>query len=306
MNEARRQARAAAERRRTLTAGSGQKLGGSAVRRGEDIRKVIADAATRRITVTKGCASGTERSKDLVDETSRNGFRTKAEEENANEEAIMQAYIEMIQEEEREKYGKDYVQVSNSNPAGSQGVTTSTFKPDQGSSSTPEGDGGRHISNTFNGGLGASSTFGPGRVPSLQTTARPVVPQDTKLQRSEEAYLKSSPDTWSCDICTLVNPVAYLSCDACGIERPANISFSSDPDPEARPVQMRADQTRPARYSGASTSSLSKHNRTLKAYSAFAAAESKKPLGWVCQRCGNFMENEWWTCAGCGTMKQSS
>src|SRR5438094_562187 len=54
-DEARRIARAAAEKRRTLGAGSGQRLGGAPVRVGQDIRKVIADAAERRTRVTKGC-----------------------------------------------------------------------------------------------------------------------------------------------------------------------------------------------------------------------------------------------------------
>lgn len=54
IDEARRVARAAAERRRTLAAGSGQRLGGAPVLRGTDMRRVIADAAQRRIDVTKG------------------------------------------------------------------------------------------------------------------------------------------------------------------------------------------------------------------------------------------------------------
>ena len=125
MHEARRRARAAAEQRRVLGAGSGQKLGGTGIRRGEDVRKVIADAAQRRLNVTRGCADDTERKTEIMEEVSRNGFRTKAEEDDANEQAIMQAYIELIQEEEREKYGQDYVQPSSDNPAGSQGTVKS-------------------------------------------------------------------------------------------------------------------------------------------------------------------------------------
>lgn len=82
------------------------------------MRKVIADAAQRRIDVTKGCASGTDRGAELAEEASRNGFRTKAEEDDANEQAIMQAYIELIQQEEREKYGPSYTPPSQENPAG--------------------------------------------------------------------------------------------------------------------------------------------------------------------------------------------
>lgn len=118
IDEARRLARAAAEQRRTLSAGSGRKLGGAPVLRGTDMRRVIADAAQRRIDVTKGCASGTDQGTELAEEASRNGFRTKAEEDDANEQAITQAYIELIQQEEREKYGPSYIPPSQENPAG--------------------------------------------------------------------------------------------------------------------------------------------------------------------------------------------
>lgn len=117
-HEARRLARAAAEKRRTLTAGSGQRLGGAPVMRGTDIRKTIADAAQKRIDVTKGCASGTDRGRNIAKDVSNNGFRTKAEEDDANEEAIIQAFIDLIREEEKEQLGNAYIPPSSTNPAG--------------------------------------------------------------------------------------------------------------------------------------------------------------------------------------------
>ena len=273
MHEARRRARAAAEKRQALNAGSGQKLGGAPVRRGADIRKVIADAATRRITVTKGCASGTDRSRGLVEETTKNGFRTKAEEENANEEAIMQAYIEMIQQEEREKYGEGYVPPSRSNPAGSQGRAISL--------DTDSEDGGERP---------------------------PLVPVDTKPERQKDSVpsipVKTTPtslDTWSCKICTLVNPINYLCCDACGTERLSSSFTTAEPPPSPKPSRTALPHKIPT-----SRNTTNKSSKSISTLSALSAAESKKPLGWVCHRCGNFMENEWWTCAGCGSMKQSS
>ncbi|MCJ1396961.1 hypothetical protein MMC11_000153 [Xylographa trunciseda] len=267
MHEARRRARAAAEKRQTLNAGSGQKLGGRSVRRGEDIRKVIADAATRRSTVERGCASGTERGQGLVEETTRNGFRTKAEEDDANEDAIMQAYIEMIQEEEREKYGKDYVQPSNSNPAGNLGVPVLTgFKPNP-----------------------------PTPVPTL---TKPPIPTNTNPPKVANTIPDIASDGWSCDVCTLYNPSNYLLCDACGTERPAS-TFSSFNPPTPLPSTRK----------GPPQSTLPPKNppsKSIKSLSSLSVTNSKKPLGWVCHRCGNFMESEWWTCAGCGTMKQSS
>ncbi|KAI1171789.1 WLM-domain-containing protein [Nemania sp. FL0916] len=112
MDEARRLARAAAERRRTLGSGSGQRLGGAAARPGQDIRKVIGDAADRRIRTLQGCANDNQTQDEIIeiaDTATRNGFRTKAEEEAANDAAIAQALWEMIQEEEMVKTGNAYV-----------------------------------------------------------------------------------------------------------------------------------------------------------------------------------------------------
>ena len=277
MHEARRRAREAAEKRKTLTAGSGQRLGGAPVRRGADIRKVIADAATRRITVTKGCASNTERSRGLVEESTKNGFRTKADEENANEEAIMQAYIEMIQEDEREKYGKDYVPPSKSNPGGSQGMAI-TIESESESEDKPQ---------PAKPGPEASSS-----------KPMPVGPKD-----SEEPHPpKSNPqEHWPCEVCTLSNPPTFLCCDACGTQRPLSSLTSSPSTKPSYSSRGLASHTR-----APAGDVPSKSSKSIKALSSLSAVESKKPLGWVCHRCGNFMENEWWTCAGCGTMKQSS
>ena len=282
MHEARRRARAAAEKRRTLAVGSGQKLGGAPVARGRDMRRVIADAVAKRntVTVTKGCASGTERGRGIVEETTRNGFRTKAEEEDANEEAIMQAYIEMIQEEEREIYGDSYVQPSHANPAGSQGKTTSS----------------KSLQN-------APTTF--------QSTDTKLNPQednslidltDQDPPSNDSSPTQTSPsNSWTCEICTLSNPQTYLCCDACGTERlPSSYPQSQDQTYQSPQASARSPH-------GASNPSLRPQpSKSIKSLSSLDASTSKKPLGWLCHRCGTFMENEWWTCAGCGTMKLTS
>lgn len=275
MHEARRRARAAAEKRKALTAGSGQKLGGAPVRRGEDIRQIIADAATRRSTVTKGCASGTERSRGIVEETTKNGFRTKAEEDDANEEAIMQAYIELIQEEEREKYGDGYVPPSSSNPAGSQGKAM-----------LPE---------------------------PLSTTA--AIPKGSQVRMEKESPLidltdnagpapshpppaLASSTSWSCQVCTLSNPPTYLCCDACGTEC-TSTSFLGAPTSSA--------SQNPRRSHGPPLANSNRQpKRAINSLSSLTATERQKPLGWLCHSCGTFMESEWWTCASCGTMKLTS
>ncbi|KAL2868684.1 metalloendopeptidase WSS1 [Aspergillus lucknowensis] len=269
IDEARRQARAAAERRQLLKAGSGQRVGGTAAPPGSDMRRIIADAAQRRIEVTQGCASGASNSSELAEEASRNGFRTKAEEDDANEQAIMQAYIELIEEEEREKYGPSYIPPSHDNPAGPR----TTLPPPVPERTRPS-------------------------VPSPQQDAVDLTIDDS-----------SFADSWACPTCTLVNPSNFLCCDACAAERP-------------RPVNSRPISVPPPTTSSSTTGSQIKNKRPINrtvGHKSFknrrSAVESlvsleknaqKRPLGWLCQSCGAFMETEWWTCSCCGRMKHMS
>ena len=285
MHEARRLARVNAEKRRILTAGSGRKLGGAPVRRGVDIRNVIADAAARRATITEGCASGVnaEREREIDNETNKKGFRTKADEDDANEEAIMIAYIDLVQEGEKNKYGEAYIPPSKEHPAGSQGSFNIKSEPGTRSNRTPPVPVSTkpppHTINTA--GLGYSqSTLPPDpQPPSTKQSAR-------------------SSDCWTCEICTLVNPVNYLCCDACSTERP-----SPPPSPVPKPQKVGSTQARP---SSIRDSNSKKAVKSLMSLDTTTSQLSKKPIGWSCHTCGNFMESEWWTCARCGSMKQSS
>ncbi|KAG2416325.1 hypothetical protein HFD88_007540 [Aspergillus terreus] len=270
IDEARRQARAAAERRRTLSAGSGQRLGGAPILRGTDMRRVIADATQRRIEVTNGCASGTDNSVELAEEASRNGFRTKAEEEDANEQAIMQAYIDLIEQEERERYGPSYIPPSHENPAGPR------------------------------------STLSPPPVPPPST--RPTLPS----QPPEPADLTSDDSLyeqpWACAVCTLENPPNFLCCDACASERPRpkttrTVSGPTTTHPGA--TETRNKNKRPLSQT-ASQSSFQNRTRAVESLAALERNAAKRPLGWLCDWCGAFMEAEWWTCSSCGKMKPSS
>lgn len=286
MHEARRLARANAEKRRTLTAGSGQKLGGAPIRRGVDIRNVIADAAARRATITKGCASGVdaEREREIDKETNKKGFRTKAEEDDADEEAIMIAYIDLVQEEEREKYGDAYIPPSSENPAGSQGSFNKTKSEHETRSNR--------------------APPVPASTKPIPTIVNPVglgYGQSTRSPFSQPPSSKppaSSPNSWTCEICTLVNPVNYLCCDACSTERP-----SPPPSPVPTPQKVASTQARP---SSIRDSNSKKAVKSLMSLDATMSQLPKRPIGWSCHACGNFMESEWWTCARCGSMKQSS
>lgn len=187
MDEARRMARAAAEKRRNLSFGSGRRLGGRAVGPGEDIRRVIADAAERRTKTLKGCASETLAEDDIREiaaTATRNGFRTQAEEDAANDAAIAQALWELVQDDEKVKYGASYVPPSAENPTGNGGGSV-----------LPDGQ------------ATAQQPKGP---------ARPVIPPS----------FTPEPTSWACEVCTLENPLNYLCCDACGTERPEKVARS--------------------------------------------------------------------------------
>lgn len=249
------------------------------------MRRVIADAAQRRIEVTNGCASGSDNVNDLAEEASRNGSRTKAEEDDANEQAIMQAYIELIQQEERERYGPSYIPPSEGNPAGPR----SHMSPPP----IPEGT------------KPSSSTAAP--------TPTPPQPDPVDLISDSSAY----DQPWTCTTCTLENPPNFLCCDVCAAERPrpSNSRSVSGPPPSREPKRTSpagagaaAPRNKNKRPFGESTSQTGFRNRT-RAVESLAALDrdaQKRPLGWICQACGSFMQREFWTCSNCGLMKSSS
>ncbi|KAI1740260.1 WLM-domain-containing protein [Xylaria scruposa] len=180
MDEARRLARISAERRRTLNAGSGQRLGGTAPRPGQDIRRVIGDAVDQRNRTLRGCANDNQTQDEIIeiaDTATRNGFRTKAEEDAANDAAIAQALWEIVQEEEMARKGDAYVPPSATSSASKGNPTLK------------------------------------GRDQSSRVTTQP------STSRRDSRRNKEADTTWTCGVCTLTNPTNYLCCDACGTER---------------------------------------------------------------------------------------
>lgn len=257
--------------------------------KGSDVRKIIADAAQRRIEVTEGCASGSNDSEKLAEEASRNGFSTKAEEDDADERAIMQVYIEMIQEEEREKYGSSYVPPSQENPAGPR-------------------------RNVYPKKV---------RLPSMPVQMKPLrrFASSGTLSGSPSGSGQTSPNRelgeerpWNCQICTLENPPEYLCCDACGTERPASaltsqsrlVRTSSREDLTKKETSKPRSRLAFEVITGDASRVLSFKGKTSEAIAGLEDKRAKKPLGWLCHVCGAFMETEWWTCSACGTMKSAS
>jgi DNA-dependent metalloprotease WSS1 len=290
MTEARRVARVAAEQRRTLTAGSGQKLGGRPVLAGTDIRKVIVDAIERRSTVLKGCGSENRDEKeinDLADQATQNGFKTKAEEDAANDRAIAQAMWELVQEDQKKEYGNDYIASTAENPTGNGAGQVSPSKPVKAGSSTSSYQPKPGPSKPIKAESSASSSQpkpGPLRQPPkhisrlvAESTAKKPKPV-SKPVASIPAPDPPSPEPvlsgWTCNVCTLHNPLNFLCCDACATERPPEVTKKIAED-------GRKKVTTP-QPTGVNTST------------------------WTCRKCTTVMEDKWWTCSTCGTMKASS
>lgn len=297
LNEARRKARAAAERRKTLSTGSGQRLGGQGIMRGQDPRAIIAAAVERRKKIEEGCASNTEKGRQIAREqgTQKNMTRTTVDHEDEDEATMMQAYIDLIQEDEQQQMGDLYIPPSQENPAGSKSL------PKEAPKKLLQQQ--REIEKSIR-----QQTPTPPQNPALKPNAA------SKRSRDPSPPPAAIPDTWTCEICTLVNPINYLACDACTVERPPHISaqIPSAPSPPSKPTSrstststpslQNRDRDRPAAFAakGSAYANLKRFEQ------AGAQRRDTKPLGWMCHGCGNFMEQEWWTCSACGTMRASS
>lgn len=378
-------ARANAEKRRAqgaLFSGSGQKLGGTPTHLlGSDLRRVIADQATRRKAISTGCASGSRDAIKLSQQAESNAFSTKAEEDDANNLAISRALQELMEQEEDQKLSGTF---EGSSPGG--GLAWSTKKGLYNAGPSQAQPNGRHdqpseeeqlkwamedsmrCAGQSLSKIGAGQHALPGHRPSSHDTDLTVSPVDSDrimtpgdgdrsappedlgctaslddpaanpvdvnhrpydltrndrakdpsrkrkhhkgrsdssaspahpskqeriIKESSEAAQRvclstvepSAGDDWACEICTCINPLQFLACDACGVERPQAVLLNTQA-PKRKPSSTRV---------------IPAPSREWKA----TAPARNESLGWNC-RCGAFMEHRWWTCSLCGTLKTSS
>lgn len=315
LDEMRRQARLAAEKRKATTNknAGGRKLGGQPVARGIDMRKVIADAATRRNSITEGCASGSAEAGRLVDQQAQTGFRTNANEDDANDLAIAQALQDLMEEEEMAKLEElcapsgggglawdpvNGLQFDNEPPSRKPSPKTT---PSSSRTSSLLNSQGRPLSRLVSEGSNSRTRL-KSSAPTIRPTTRLISEEEEALRNKAlppspappsptSLAVPADPNKWACPQCTLHNPLDFLSCEACGLEQPPQpIPHNKRYGPSHHPATL----PNPPPAAG------------LRGPAATPFEPAKGRLGWNCLNCGTFMENQWWTCSLCGVMKPES
>ncbi|TLD27314.1 hypothetical protein PspLS_04553 [Pyricularia sp. CBS 133598] len=278
MDEARRIARVAAERRRAERGDVGRRLGGRAPRPGEKIREVIANAAGRRQTSLKGCGNtkhGEGEIRQIEEAASQNGFRTKAEEDKANEDAIAQALWELVQEDKKARLGASFVP-----PEGVSDdlvVTGETMTDDE-----PRRAGHDSLKR-------AGPSHDLGEVPPLK---RPAASEKTGMNVQ-----------WTCTTCTLINAPGNVRCEICEHPRPKQAAATRDSGLTARQTtkpEVIDLTTSPKQSAKPLSKTISDDVK-----SAARSRERKPAPFWHCRHCETRMEYKWWTCSKCGKMKDA-
>jgi hypothetical protein len=309
LDEMRRQARISAEKRKASSNqnAGGRRLGGGASSRGNDMRRIIADAATRRTSITDGCASGTSEAGRLLDQQAQTGFRTRADENDANDLAIAQALQDLMEEEEMIKL-EELCAPNGGGGLAWDPVNGLQFDTDPPSSRTPtpKPTPSRSVSSNIDGRpLSRLVTENTARRPtslpsSRRPSSRPIseeairnrpLPPSPPQSSLPSLAVPTDPGKWACPQCTLHNPLDFLACGACGLEQPPQ------PIPQA---QRYGSSHHPA--------SLPKPppEVALRGAGATPFEPAKGRIGWNCLNCGTFMEHQWWTCSLCGKMKDES
>jgi DNA-dependent metalloprotease WSS1 len=267
MQEARRLARNAAENRRTRTSSSAQRQGGNAPIPGDDRRGVIVGPIERRTKTLQGCGNTKHNDQEIqeISETAtKNGFRTQAEEDAANDAAIAQALWELVQEDEKAKYGDSYIPPTIENPTGNGGG--SVFGGSQ--------VGSRHPT--------AGATTGP------RTSSRPTSPSSGRHVESRG---------WTCAICTLHNPRDFLCCDACGTEKVIEQSHI----PKRKPHDIGPEATTKRKATASSSRQYPPRQDSRQKSTIAATADTKWQCSfcgtsmdrqwWTCSVCGLMKES---------------
>lgn len=259
-----------------------------------------------------GCATGTKAgdkaAQRAAEDSRRNGFRTKAEMDDANSVAIAEAMQELMElDEER------VIDISEQTPP-SEGLTWSAEHglqaappkvspwpapnpygmnprsgepspqapiqqrsgPSSGSKKNPVPSSAASTSNSRGRPVSRVVLEAEAKKKQFQSlkSASTIKSEDLMTSSSQPSQSHSTRERWACLECTLVNEPNTASCDVCEAPRPG---FS-----------QAATRTTPMASS-----------------SGYQVSATSGPLGWLCS-CGTFMEDQWWTCTRCSKMRPSS
>jgi hypothetical protein len=340
VDEVRRRARAAAQERARLSKNKydpGHRLGGSSAAQPQSrrrLRDLLANAAQARnkastVEVDSGCATGTQVGNKAAEDALRNGFRTKAEMDDANSIAIAQALQELYEQEE-----DDRIYEGLAGPPDTGGLT---WDPELGLQPVVSAPSSRsptpappansaQLPPPRTSSRPASTTSAPRSSNTRQDSAYDINPRGrpvSRLVREAEAQQRrqnhgpQAPtpaiQNWPTSetganfgntSSSSLQPVsagsedgATWECPKCTFHNHGSMTKCEMCDtPRAQVATKPAARQKPVLRSS--------HGGT--ASTASTASQEQKPLGWNCNFCGTFMESTWWTCSQCGLMKSSS
>jgi hypothetical protein len=271
--------------------------------------------------VDSGCATGTQAGTKAADDALRNGFRTKAEMDDANSIAIAQALQELYEQEEDNRIfdglagppapggltwdpelGLQAMAAPPKPPASAPPLMSNT----KGSQSRP--------ANTSASAPGAAPprTSRPNRPPAPETNphGRPVSRLVREAEAKQSRQHGGSATTPAVQNWPTSETGANFGAAAASTGRPT--TSSSDGGSWGCPKCTFHNHGSMNKCEICSTtrepamSRQSVPGASYGAQSSFQSSQVAKPLGWTCSRCGTWMESQWWTCRHCGTMKNSS
>ncbi|RKF77101.1 putative dna damage response protein wss1 [Golovinomyces cichoracearum] len=213
-----RKAAVALEQRRTQkhrsSRNSGCRFSSKTVQSLSNIRTVVTDAIQRRVTVLNGCGASSRTNKEIEDlaiQATRNGVASQAEEETydrANSLAIWELLQEDIANQREDIHlplNKDFSSIRDQSIA----VKKS------------------HV--TISGKISGIPIRQPPKKNVPQANLRHSSNTNSVQRRASMQDLDSNTRSrvfgsgWDCPSCTLHNPVNFLTCDACYLERPMEI-----------------------------------------------------------------------------------
>lgn len=322
MDEVRRQARTAAEQRAKLSKiqAPGKRLGGKAPKPGRGgIRETIAKAALSRTKVETSCATGTKAgdkaAKRAAEDSQRNGFRTKAEMDDANSVAIAEAMQELMElDEER------VIDTSEATPpsggliwSAEHGLQAAPSKETPWPAPNPYGKMNRRFGDPApqsqsqpRPGPSTSTSNGVSKKPVPASAAatsnirgRPVsrVVLEAEAKKKQFQSLKPASTIKSEDLMRSTTQPSQPRSSSRG-EQWACLECTLVNEPNTTSCDV-CEAPRPG-FSKAAT-----RPSTMASSSGYQVSATSGPLGWLCV-CGTFMEDQWWTCTHCSKMRPNS